>query len=110
MLSPFFLIGWGEVEIFSFEKGVAYILSVHVRRNAILTDPEKTASCSTCSRPIFKHKSNYFRPCNLHLLSILVNLVFIGYKQFDPSSMRVCKELKQIALFLMSGYLFNLSN
>ena len=30
-----FLIGWGEVEIFSFEKGVVYILSFHFRLNAI---------------------------------------------------------------------------
>jgi hypothetical protein len=32
---PIFLIGWDEVEIFSFEKGVVYILSARVRLNAI---------------------------------------------------------------------------
>jgi hypothetical protein len=41
MISPFFLIGWGELEIFSFEKGVVYRLSFHVRLNAIFTDLEK---------------------------------------------------------------------
>jgi hypothetical protein len=39
-----FFIGWGEVEIFSFEKGFGYILSVHVRLNAIFTGIEKQTS------------------------------------------------------------------
>jgi hypothetical protein len=54
MLSPFFLSGWGEVEIFSFEKGVVYILFVYVRLNAISTDIEKQTSDSACLRRFFE--------------------------------------------------------
>ena len=69
MLFPFFLSGWGEVEIFSFEKGFGYILSLEV---------------------IFlEHKSNLFSSSNLHLLSIWIKLIFSGYNRLQHSPMRV---------------------
>ncbi len=49
----FFVIAYDELEIFGFEKDVGYILSLHVRLNAIFTDVEKTVSYSTCSQRFF---------------------------------------------------------